>query len=166
MPRFFIFLYTLFALFNMSLLTAVESKDNPSAKADLHILELLPHIFPPLAVAPGIPADFIALSPKGVLDPYDWIYWGPKDVLQAYFENPDSLKESILQVKLSANVSQIGPDAFNADHFLKQLQENSPKGSTFFKTQWGDYPVLAFTTKLQGLIICMAWAGLNDPEAG
>ena len=97
----------------MNPLTAIALKDKQDAKNDLRILELLPNLLCPLAVDPGIPADFIALSPSGTLDPYDWIYWGPKDVLKAYFENPTSLKVPIIRVKLSANVAQTGPNSFH-----------------------------------------------------
>ena len=106
MQQIFIFLYALFAcIFIMNPLSAIAPDDTHEAKNDLRILELLPNLLCPLAVDPGIPADFIALSPKGTLDPYDWIYWGPKDVLKAYFEDPASLKVPLIRVKLSANVA-------------------------------------------------------------
>lgn len=72
--------------------TIKESQDD---KANLRILKLLPDLLIPFAVDSGIPANFIALTPSGTLDPFDWIYWGPKNVLKAYFENPESLNTPI-----------------------------------------------------------------------
>lgn len=150
----------------MSLLTAIASKDQQDTKKDLRILELLPNLLCPLAVDPSIPADFIALSPRGTLDVYDWIYWGPKDILKAYFEDPTSLKVPILRVKLSSNVAQTGPNSFNNEESLKMLEKTNPKGFASIETQWGDYPILAIRTQMEGRLIFMAWVGLNDPEAG
>lgn len=42
----------------------MASKDRLEAKNNLRILDLLPNLLCPLAVDPGIPADFIALSPN------------------------------------------------------------------------------------------------------
>src|ERR1700722_11400088 len=107
MQRIFIFLYSLFVcIFTMNPLTATASKDTQETKNDLRILELLPNLLCPLAVDPSIPADFVALSPRGTLDPYDWIYWGSKDVLKAYFENPASLNKPVIRVKLSKCCSE------------------------------------------------------------
>lgn len=74
MQRIFIFLYTLFVSVFSASLTAQGPHNMQDAKNDLRILELLPNLLCSFAVAPGIPEDFIALSPKGRLDPYDWIY--------------------------------------------------------------------------------------------
>jgi len=171
MQRIFIFLYSLsVCIFAMNPLAAIAiaSKEQQDGKNDLRILELLPNLLSPLAVDPAIPADFIALSPKGTLDPYDWIYWGPKDVLKAYFENPTSLKVSVLRVKLSANVAQTDPNSFHKGFVepLKMLQQKDPKGFASIETQWGDYPIVAIRTKMEGHLIFMAWVGLNDPGAG
>jgi hypothetical protein len=170
MQRIFLFLCSLFmCIFTMNSLTAAAPKATQNEKNDLRILDLLPNLLCPLAVDPGIPADFVALSPRGTLDPYDWIYWGPKDVLIAYFENPASLKTPLIRVKLSANVAQTGPNSFNnegSNESLKMLEKEDPKGFASFETQWGDYPVLAIRTKMEGQLIFMAWVGLNDPEAG
>lgn len=169
MQRIFIFLCLLFmCIVIASSLIPIDLKDKQETKNDLRILDLLPNLLCPLAVDPGVPADFVALSPRGAVDPYDWIYWGPKDVLKAYFENPASLKEPILRVKLSANVAQVGPNAFNNEasmESIKKMKEEDPKGVAFLETQWGDYPVLALRVPYDRLIF-MAWVGLNDPESG
>lgn len=169
MQRFLIFLYSLF-LFTLTMnpLIAIDLEDKQDAKNDLRILELLPNLLCPLAVDPCIPKDFIALSPNGTLDAYDWIYWGPKDVLKAYFEDPNSLKVPVFRVKLSANTVQTGPNLFNEDmkKFLKLLKKEDPKGFSSIETQWGNYPVIAITTEKENNFIFLAWVGLNDPKAG
>jgi hypothetical protein len=158
---------SLFAcIYTVSVPAAADAKDKQEARDDLRILELLPNLISPLAVDPGIPANFVAAVPKGVLDLYDWIYWGPKDVLQAYFANPASLKEPILRVKLSANIVQKGPDSFSDEESLKVLKKQDPKAFASIKTKWGNYPVHAIRTALDNRLIFMAWVGLNDPEAG
>ncbi|MBS0622016.1 MAG: hypothetical protein JSR80_03545 [Verrucomicrobia bacterium] len=146
--------------------TAMVSQVDQDTKNDLRILELLPNLLCPLAVNPGIPADFIALSPQGTLDAYDWIYWGPKDVLKAYFNNPTSLQEPVLRVKLSANVAQIGPNSFSNKEFHEMLKREDPEGFAAIETQWGEYPVLAIRDQREGRLMFIAWVGLNDPEAG
>lgn len=148
----------------MNFLTAIDFTDSLEAKNDLRILNLLPNLLKPLAVEPGIPEDFVALSPTGILDPCDWIYWGPKDVLEAYFKNPSSLEAPILRVKLSANVVQTGPNSFSDEAFLDSLKKEDPNAC--FETKWGDYPVCAIKARIEGNLIFMAWVGLNDPEAG
>lgn len=145
---------------------AIDLKDKQDVKRDLRILELLPNLLCPLAVDPSIPADFTALSPKGTLDPYDWIYWGPSNILKAYFENPASLQIPILRVKLSPNIAQTGPNLFNNEELLKMLRKEDPIGFASIETQWGDYPIFAIRTKRDDQLIFMAWVGLNDPEAG
>lgn len=170
MQRICIFFYSLFmCIFIMQPLTAADLKDGQDMKSDLRISELIPNLLKPLAVDPSIPADFVALSPRGTLDPYDWIYWGPRDVLKAYFDDPSSLKEPVLRVKLSANTAQTGPNSFNnekPEEFIKRVQNEYPKGFGYFETRWGDYPVFAVKTQKENQLIFMAWVGLNDPEAG
>ena len=167
MQRIFIFLYSLFAcIFIMNPLIAQQ--DTQEAKNDLRILELLPNLLCPLAVDPGIPADFVALSPNGILDPHDLIYWGPKNALIAYFKDPSSLKVPLIRVKLSEMVAQTGPNSFHKSfmEYLKKLKQEDPKGFASIETQWGDYPVLAIRSILEGQLNFTAWVGLNDPEAG
>ena len=169
MQRIFMLLYSLFAcILIMNPLIAIASQDTQDVKNDLRILELLPNLLCPLAVDPGIPSDFIALSPNGILDPYDWIYWGPKNVLKTYFEDPSSLKSPLIRVKLSAMVAQTGPNSFHKSfmEYLKKLKQEDPKEFASIETQWGDYPVLAIRSILEGQLNFTAWVGLNDPEAG
>jgi len=53
------------------LLAAIALNGKQEDKNDLRILELLPNLLCPLAVEPGIPTDFVALSPRGPPHPYD-----------------------------------------------------------------------------------------------
>lgn len=131
----------------------------------LRILELLPDLLCPLAVDPGIPEDFIAMSPNGTIDLYDWVYWGPKDVLKAYFEDPNSLKTPVLRVQLSSNVVQTSRNSFSGMESLAILKEND-KSFAEYKTQWGNYPVFSLRTKMANQTTFVAWVGLNDPGAG
>lgn len=164
MHRIFIFLCSLLACTYP--LVAITSSE-PNFKSDLRILELLPNLSCPLAVDPYLPADFIALSLNGVLDPYDWIYWGPKEVLNAYFKDQTSLKEPLIRVKLSGNVAQKTPGSLPKDHeeALKKMMQNDPQ-SYYRESKWGDYPVDAVKIKMAGQTIRTAWVGLNDQGSG
>jgi hypothetical protein len=146
-------------------IAATASEIQHDGTNDLRILDLLPNLSTPLAVDPGVPDDFVARSLQGPLDPYNWIYWGPKDVLKAYFENPASLAEPVLRVKLSANLAQTGPDTFSEDlpEALKQWKSDELVCTAM---RWGDYPVFAARMKLEGRLVLMAWVGLNDRGAG
>lgn len=136
-----------------------------NAESNLRILELMPNLLCPLAVDPALPADFIALSPTGNLSTYDWIYWGPKETLEAYFKDQTSLKQPIIRVKLSANVAQKTFGKLEKDAGLTALLQNDPQ-STFYETKWGAYPVQSVKAKLGEQVIRLAWVGLNDPESG
>lgn len=166
------FLYSLLAcilLFNFLVAIVPEDiQDTPKAKNDLRILELLPNLLCPLAVDPGIPTDFVALSPNGILDPYDFIYWGPENALKAYFEDSSSLKVPLIRVKLSNMVVQTGPNSFgkNFMEYLNKQKQKDPLGFASIETQWGDYPVLAIRDIVEGQLYFAAWVGLNDPESG
>lgn len=130
------------------------------------ILNLIPGLLVPLAVEPAIPENFIAMAPNGIPDPYDWIYWGQKEALEAYFRDPSSLKESILSVTLSGNVKQSGPHDFgpHAKQALEMMKAMDPKGFASTETTWGAYPVLAVKTQIAGHTMMMAWVGLNSPD--
>lgn len=134
--------------------------------SELRISKLLPNLVSQIAVEPAIPDNFVALSPNGIVDLYDWVYWGPKDVLEAYFKNPASLTTPVLRVKLSSNVCQTGPNSFSSEAELKKMEKSDPKGFASRKIKWGTYPVLAVRTLMSDKVVNMAWVGLNDPESG
>lgn len=168
MKRISVVIYLLI-LFTMNPLSAVSFENKNDVKSDLRILELLPNLLCPLAVDPAIPEDFVALSPTGRLDLFDWIYWGPKEVLEKYFKDPDSLNMSLIRVKLSGNVAQTGPNSFSDEEStkaLKMLQKKDPKACTFLETNWGNYPVHTVRMTMMGKTIFTTWVGLNDQESG
>ena len=139
-----------------------------STDTNLRISELLPYFCNPLAIDPFIPANFIALSPNGTLDPYDGIYWGPKDVLESYFENPSSLNSPILCIRLSPNVIQTGINSFCAStlELLKELEKLSPDDFESTTTRWGIYPIVTAKAKIEEKLHYIAWVGLNNMESG
>jgi hypothetical protein len=149
----------------MSSLAATPLKEEQDGKKNLRILELLPNLVLPLAVNPGIPDNFIALAP-GSLSLCDWIYWGPKNVLEAYFENPESLEEPILAVQLSFDVFQTGPNSFSHEDSLKTHKEDGLEEFISSKSQWGDDPVLVVRGTMENQLFFIAWVGLNNPENG
>jgi hypothetical protein len=95
---------------------------------------------------------------------YDWIYWGPKDVLEAYFKDPQSLKDPIIRVKLSDNVAQTGPNSFSVERELQEEHKRIGSSSFSQKLMWGNYPVLGLRSLVDDKFINIAWVGLNDPE--
>ena len=170
-----IFFHSLIACcFILNSLTATIPNDKQETNNTLRISDLLPNLLVPLAVDPAIPADFVALSNDKTISLYDWVYWGPEDVLNAYFKSPESLNTPILRVKLSGNVAQTGPNSFNDEESMKILRKQFPNGFVSHKTRWGDYPVSSIQVTLSKEVIASpadvtvftAWVGLNDPEAG
>jgi len=147
-------------------LHATDSEECDNADADLRISQLLPNIFYPLLVEPAIPANFVAMAPSGDVDLYDWVYWGPKDVLETYFKNPNSLENAVIRVKFSGNVAQISPDTFGngVEEHVKQLKQADPQ--SVIQKRWGQYPVVAIKEKMGNKIFNIAWVGLNVPDAG
>ncbi len=126
---------------------------------------LLPGLLFPLE--PAIPADFVARSPRGDQNLNDWVYWGREEVLKSYFEDPSSIKEPIIRVKLSRTTTQKGPKLeLKEIKNLNLKSKNNLKEVGYFETHWGDYPVLALNYPLGGHTVQFAWVGLNDPESG
>ncbi len=129
-------------------------------------MDLMPASIQPLKIDPAIPEDFVASSPSGELNLNDWVYWGPKDALDQYFKNPESLNRSFLRFKLSSNVAQIGPEKFSDEESLKTMEAQNPKAFSSILTKWGEYPVRAVKTEIQGQPVTIAWVGLNDYGSG
>ncbi len=157
-------LFALLCLCSTHILNAIPPEEAKETTNNLRILDLLPNIVIPLAVEPGMPEDFVARSPNEVLDPSDWIYWGPKNDVEAYLKNPESLQVPLLRVKLSANVAQTGPDSFTVS--IEDIKKKYPKEFEGGVHHWGNYPVLDVKALAEDKLIFMAWVGLNDPGAG
>lgn len=155
---------SLICAFSCVLAMDTDPYDNP--EESLRINQLLPNTFYPLMVEPAIPGDFVAMAPNGKIDLYDWVYWGPQDVLESYFKNPNSLKQAIIRVKFSENVAQTSPDTFGngVSEFINQLKQINPDAVT--ERRWGKYPVVAIKEKMRNRVCNMAWVGLNVPGSG
>lgn len=133
---------------------------------DIRILKLLPGLYYSLAVDPAIPDNFVAMSPKGQIDLYDWVYWGPKNVLEAYFKDPSSLKIPLIRVKISEEVVQERFGRFAKEQeLINALPKQSREDALTARLTWGSYPVLAlkYGKERAGYV---AFVGLNDPESG
>lgn len=122
----------------------------------LRIQSLLPELPAPLAIQPAIPEDFIALSPGGAPDHCYWTYWGPREVLEKFFEDQTSLKQPILRFKLSGTIAEAEPNKFLA-------VGNEEKKIEGKELKWGPYPVYASCLPSKKPEY-NAWIGLNSPE--
>lgn len=133
---------------------------------DQRIFTLLPTLDAPLAVDPYIPKNFVAMSKNGALDAHDWIYWGPKDVLEAYFNDPQSLKQSVLRVRLSETVKQVSAEKFSSenDELCTLLAPMGLKRLYDVRMKWGKYPVYVITAEFQKKWLYAGWVGLCDPQ--
>lgn len=129
---------------------------------DYRILKLLPDPYYTLAIEPAIPEHFVAASPSGELDLNEWIYWGPKDVLEKYFENPNSLDQPLIRIKMTVNRAQTGPDNFTGTD--DDIKEFKVKLHSSENLKWGNYPVHAIKGTMFHKVICVAWIGLNYPQ--
>lgn len=111
-----------------------------------------------LAIDPVIPEDFIALSEKGNLDYSDWVYWGPKDVLTAYFEDPKTLKTPILRVKFALETHQTQVASLD-EQGIRQMAAFYKFTCDFGK--WGYYPFGMLSGNYKGELIHLAFVGPN-----
>lgn len=101
------------------------------------------------------------MSANEKLDLYDWIYWGPHDVLKSYFKNEKSLKEPVIRVKLGHATQN---EIFKKSNFIQDLKASGLKKVQITNSAWGEYPVKAIQGEInkENLYICMV--GLNTPE--
>lgn len=137
---------------------AHESPDKP------RILELIPNLVSPLGVEVAIPSNFVPMSPNGMVDPCDWIYWGPKDTLEAYFKNPADLQSPVIRVKLSTDMGQTQMGSLDVQ--AAQMRRNMPAEFEVTQLKWGEYPVVAVRGKINNRAVLTAWVGLNAAESG
>ena len=136
---------------------------------EFRIERLLPMAMHPLAVEPALPENYIAMSPNGNFDLYEGYYWGPKEVLEAFFKDRTSLTQPIIRVKLSFNVKQTGPDSFDGQSRaqFERMMKKFNKTMSVSLHHWGAYPV--FATKADSICkkfpgMYLAWIGLCDPD--
>jgi hypothetical protein len=117
-----------------------------------------------LAIDPYIPENFIAMGKSGTISYYDWVYWGPKKVLDDYFRDEQSLSVPILRVKLTCNIAQKNRGSLDENEFKECAK--SLKDSTVNFGKWGSYPFCLISAKdYNGLQQNIAYVGLND-ESG
>lgn len=110
-----------------------------------------------LGVDPSLPQNYVCLQdPKESPCP-EWLYWGPEEVLKAYFNDPKSLKVPIIRARLSLDVTQ------NA---IEQLKDRSFRAKVESKFEgcieignWGNYPF--FKIHLPKTKEYNAYVGLN-----
>ncbi len=137
-----------------------------SFEGNVRIFTMLPTLDAPLAVDPAIPRNFVALSKDGTFDRNEWIYWGPKEVVEAYFQDQSTLKQSILRVRASETVKQISADKFSVenDELCKLMAPMGLKRLFDVRMKWGKYPIYAVTAEFQKKWLYTAWVGLSDPQ--
>lgn len=129
----------------------------------LRIGQLMPRerLFSILAVEPAIPNDFIALTEEGEIVYSDWVYWGPKEVLNAYFKDPSSLLEPILRVKFTTDIKQRKRGSFDEKSLRDQISPLLEKASLEFG-RWGTYPYCRMSGWVDDKEAHFAYVGLND----
>ncbi|MBI5274284.1 MAG: hypothetical protein HY860_04435 [Chlamydiales bacterium] len=141
----------------MTLCNGAPTSQKMEMEPPPRILKLIPDLVIPFTIEPAIPENFVAMSPHGEVNAYDWIYWGPKDVLEDYFSNKVSPKEPILRTKLSANMSQEELEKEKES----DLKQDGVKVLSYSKLKWGVYPVRSYSCSM-GRELYMAHAGLNS----
>ena len=127
---------------------------------DLRIQKLLPGYMILPAVEPCLPAHFVALR-----HPQDWskVYWGDKDVLEAYFEKGIShLKSAVIRVDVSLSVSQIDENSFSDEGSDSDLASQGIKNWVINKWKWGLHPVMSMDATMDDDEVNVAWIGLNE----
>lgn len=155
-----------FALATVSL--GIEAEELVQS-SEPRICRFLPNLVTQLAVEPAVPDNFVAMSPSGTPDAFDWIWLGPKDVLEAYFKDPSTLNQAVIRVMLCKGVVQTGPNEFNGstEKFIEDAKNKMSKDLTAKIFKWGDYPVVEMNISfLDRGKLHTAWVGLNDRSSG
>ncbi len=94
-----------------------------------------------LGVEPKLPDNFVCMESNDNSDL--GIYWGPAEVLQAFFKDPDSLTVPIIRAELSFDVTQELIDNVGSRKkslIEKTFQEEEDINSTVTFGNWGIYP--------------------------
>ena len=130
----------------------------------LHIDELMPRegLFSTIAIEPGIPKDYVAMCKDGEISYCNWVYWGPKKELEAYFKDPLSLSKPIIRVKFASGISQTQFGRF--DEELIKDDRAKLNGFVIDFGKWGTYPYLTMTNPSDAKLNS-AFVGLNS-ESG
>lgn len=134
--------------------------ESDMAWEDLRIQKLLPDYMILPAIEPYLPAHFVALRHP---EDYFKVYWGDKDVLEAYFENGIShLKSAVISVDISLNVAQIDENRFSSEVSDSDLEFEGIKNCVINKWKWGAHPVMSMDATIDDHQVSLAWIGLNQ----
>jgi hypothetical protein len=130
----------------------------------LRIDALIPKSHTPwcLAVEPALPAHFVALGEKNEVNPLEWLYWGPEEVVKAYLQDPASLSSPIIGVKIAAQFAQRQPGVLDEAAIRQRLGEGEDVTLRF--GNWGAYPYCVVSALCQGKQAHMAYVGLNAAD--
>ena len=180
--------YLLLSMFFLvSCVEAIHPEQATVSHPPARIRTLLPDLLLPLGVDPAIPDNFVAMSPAGKPDLIQGIFWGPKDVLEKYFQDPEhKLETPVIRVMLSPNVAQTHPNGFdpNMIKMWKKTFKEASRSLSMQQMHWGSYPVIAAHLKAvvkaeesnteesssaetpfeNGFLF--AYVGLNDSQGG
>lgn len=174
--------------FCVSCLEAVHPDQAVPVHPPSRIRTLLPDLLLHFGIDPALPENFVAMSPRGKPNLGEWIYWGPKEVLEKYFTTPEHrLDSAVIKVKLDTCVVQTQVNHFDPElvKSLKKACKGCAKTLSMQQMHWGPYPVLS--ARMKGLsegaksadatdpksagvvapdVSFLAWVGLNDPTGG
>lgn len=122
------------------------------------IAQLLPNLVYKPNIDPAIPENFVAMGPTKSSTLYDGIFWGPKEVLVKYFQDPESLEQPIIRVavltdkernKLFDHV-QLYPEDSKVTDFVLQNDEVT-------------YPIFSIRTKINNRKSLFALMAISSP---
>lgn len=129
--------------------------------ASQRTMNLFPGLVEVPFIEPKIPDHFVAMSPCDYPSVADWVYWGPRDVLNEYFKDQTSLKNPIIRVRLDMHVTQIGDDqlSIDGDQQIKKIKK------LHWKNDIISYPIRSIRyLNEDGRSLVMAFMGLNSHE--
>ncbi len=135
-----LYLLTLVFFLNVAHLNAEDIDVTQS----LRINQLMPRerLLIRLAVEPAIPEVYIALSKEGEVTYSDWVYWGPKDILSAYFKDPLSLSVPIIRVKITPNIIQPRHGVLDDEKSIRRRVSQMDKKASLDFAEAGNLSIL------------------------
>lgn len=154
---------TLFLIFIGVSLYAIHPDQAGPLSEPPRIVKLLEGSSIYLPIEPAIPLDFIAMKEQSYPG---YLFWGRKHALEAFFENPRSLKEPIILISESP-AKQVGmgfsAPLISQEEAIQHKKNNTP-GFKHVITTWDTYPVEAGRFLAPILPIFAAQVGLNHPD--
>jgi hypothetical protein len=152
---FLLFLLSLFCRFGL-----------PAQEGEFRIKKLLPNLCPLPCIDPAVPSDFTVGFQTEKPDPRAGMYWGSRESITSFFTQNTTGRGPVIQVKLSANVTQKGANSFHGEETIfRDMMESGYKNVKTIKHTWGSYPLLCFEGEApSGDMQYMVWMGLNSPD--